>query len=224
MEHWQYAIGGDLLRFCVGGVFDVFCTEKKSATRKKIVIFLFITCFFIPLWLILERIFLIEINSMDDVKVHKLKTISADEEFELIAIHTSLSDYRLVYFLNKVLKISLIRNHKKYITNGESMRNNYAYYHCTDGVSSLEWHCIANRVHFEDRLDPNSIFSTTTSIDYLINKLKKVDFFLKINTEEGSFNTEETLKKINQIPYIAKAYAINVTKLSSQHKLIFQEC
>lgn len=161
---------------------------------------------------------------MNEKKVYKLKTFSSEEEFELIAIHTSLADYRLIYFLNKVLKISLIRNHKKHFTNEEKPHRGYSYYYCADGVSSLEWHCVANKVYFEDTLNENSLFSTATSVDYLIDKLKTVDFFLKINTEERNFNAEETLKKISQIPYITKAYIINIAKLNSQHKLIFQEC
>lgn len=161
---------------------------------------------------------------MDEKKVYKLKAFCSEEEFELIAIHTSLLDYRLVYFLNKVLKISLIRNHEKHFTKEEKPHRGYAYYHCSDDISSLEWHCVANKVYFEDTLNENLLFYTATSVDYLVDKLKTVDFFLKVNTEEGKFNTKETLKKISQIPYVTKAYAVDITKLSSQHKLIFQEC
>ena len=66
------------------------------------------------------------------------------------------------------------------------------------------------------------IFSTTHSVQYLIANLKKVDYFLKIDTE-GRLNTAELVSKLNQIPSTT-AYIIAPDTLNLKHKLLFQEC
>ena len=43
--------------------------------------------------------------------IHKLQIVDfLSIDYELIAIHTSIEDYRLAYFLNKELEIKLSKN------------------------------------------------------------------------------------------------------------------
>ena len=77
---------------------------------------------------------------------------------------------------------------------------------------------------FELPFSENLLFDSTSSIHYLIDTKKKVDFFLKIDTEEGNFNQVEIIKKLHQIPFIIKAYLVDVDTLSQKQKLIFREC
>ena len=156
--------------------------------------------------------------------VYRLSDAFLDEEFELIAIHTTLADYRLVYFLNKTLKINLYRNYKKQIKKNSEETTFFSYYEWYDEVSRLKWHCVANKFLFELPFSENLLFDSTSSIHYLIDTKKKVDFFLKIDTEEGNFNQVEIIKKLHQIPFIIKAYLVDVDTLSQKQKLIFREC
>ena len=56
----------------------------------------------------------------------------------------------------------------------------------------------------------------------LYDKLKKVDFFLKIDTE-GTFNAQQIIAKIQQIP-ATNAHTVALNTLNIKHKLLFQEC
>ncbi|MDO4228394.1 MAG: IPExxxVDY family protein [Capnocytophaga sp.] len=152
--------------------------------------------------------------------VHKLSNHFFDDDFKLIAIHTTMEDYQLVYFLNKILKLRLVKNKKedRLIVN-EDVR--FSYYHWNDESSKVIWHCFANKVIFEKEMVGTSLFATVPTTNYLIDNKKKVDFFLKIDAEER-FDELSVIKKIMIIPNISAVYTINIDTLSSKHKLIFQ--
>lgn len=152
--------------------------------------------------------------------VHKLSNDFFDDDFKLIAIHTTLEDYSLVYFLNKILKLRLVKNKKgKRLEVNDEVR--FSYYHWDDASSKLIWHCFANKVIFEKEMKGTSLFATTSAVNYLIDSKKKVDFFLKIDAEDR-FNEQSVIDKVMIIPNVSAVYAINTHTLSSKHKLIFQ--
>ena len=67
-----------------------------------------------------------------------------------------------------------------------------------------------------------SLFESATSLVYLIDKYKKVDYFLKIDTERR-MNLASLLSKISEIP-TTTAYTIDTDTLNNKYKQIFQEC
>ena len=75
----------------------------------------------------------------------------------------------------------------------------------------MRWFCIANKVFVDD-----------LSVAYLLNTHKKVDFFLKIDTE-GRVDMVNLLREIGKIPSTT-AYEIDIDTLNKKYKLIFQEC
>jgi hypothetical protein len=54
----------------------------------------------------------------------------------------------------------------------------------------------------------------------LIPELKKTDFFLKLESDTPT--PKSMLAKINQIPQVVTAYAVDVNKLKSKRNLIFE--
>ncbi|GIJ97745.1 hypothetical protein CAPN001_23140 [Capnocytophaga stomatis] len=155
--------------------------------------------------------------------VHRLSRDFLDDDFRLMAIHTTMKDYRLVYFLNKILKIRLSKESKKKTFVGVDGNADFSYYHWYDESSKINWNCIANRSVTETKMKVTSLFESTTFVNYLIDNQRKIDFFLKINPE-GRFDEKEIIKKIAAIPDISAIYKIDTDTLSSKHKLIFQEC
>lgn len=155
--------------------------------------------------------------------IHRLSRNYLDDDFRLMAIHTTMKDYRLVYFLNKILKIKLSKDSKKKAFVGAETNADFSYYHWCDESSRINWNCIANKAFTETKMKETSLFEATTFVNYLIDNQRKVDFFLKINPE-GRFNEKEIIKKIATIPDISAIYKIDIDTLSSKHKLIFQEC
>lgn len=155
--------------------------------------------------------------------VYKLSDDFLDDDFKLMAIHTTMEDYRLAYFLNKALKINLSKDYTKGLVMLAQHNIGFSYYHWYDKSSKINWHCIANKFITETRMERTSLFETTSFVNYLIDSRKKVDFFLKINPK-GRFSQREIIEKVATIPNVSAIYKINIDTLSSKHKLIFQEC
>jgi hypothetical protein len=117
-----------------------------------------------------------------------------NEDFHLLAIHSTLVDYQMAFLLNKNLHLNLNR-----------LPNDIT--HKTQSYASFEWVNTNNDSAWV--LASNSSKNTTTASritdlfanqsetfitkNYLIKELKKVDYFLKIS------NSEET--QLNRVSY-----------------------
>jgi hypothetical protein len=60
-----------------------------------------------------------------------------------------------------------------------------------------------------------------TVITYLIPELKKVDYFLKIQSDFDKAGTKMLITVINDIKQIISAYEVGTETLKSKHNLIF---
>ena len=158
--------------------------------------------------------------------VRKLSLSEFDEiDYELIAIHTSLENYRLAYFINQKLPILL------------SKSSDVVEFKTTKGIASFskfsyavedtdeEWTLIENK---DELLElPTNTFADlfsekkekiTTNV-YFIPELKKVNYILKI--ESAFMKIKEVLAHINSISQITTAYVVKVENLKSKNNLIF---
>jgi hypothetical protein len=160
--------------------------------------------------------------------VHKLHIDEFDEiDYQLIAIHTSLEDYRLAYFINQNLPILLKKsNNTIQISNkeGETQFTRFIY---EDEKTEILWDLIQNQndiVVSSQRNNPglfaesNSSFSTKI---YLIPEFKIVDFFLKIENASAGIDLEMITSQIKKIDRISTAYSVEVEKIKSKNNLIF---
>ncbi|WP_396170105.1 IPExxxVDY family protein [Flavobacterium sp.] len=159
--------------------------------------------------------------------LHKLDFEDFDEiEYHLIAIHTSLEDYRLAYFINQKLPINLGKSKDGIhisIKEGETNFSRFSYY---DKENEVTWNLIQNKNEVIQQKNENSqdLFSNvnmevSTKV-YLLPEFKKVDYFLKIeNTEE--MITERIQLLLNTIENISTAYALDINKIKSKNNLIF---
>ena len=145
-------------------------------------------------------------------------------DYKLIAVHSALDDYRLAYFLNKTLQLQLAKeNQKASLLDTVSVSGKYfSYYFWENPLLGTAWHCIGNKLLIEKEMHTLSLFESATSLVYLIDKYKKVDYFLKIDTERR-MNLASLLSKISEIP-TTTAYTIDTDTLNNKYKQIFQEC
>jgi hypothetical protein len=160
--------------------------------------------------------------------IHKLEFDEFDEiDYHLIAIHTSLEDYRLAYFINQKLPINLSKNKNEIqinIKEGETKFSRFYYY---DTKKAISWNLIQNKNEVIQQKNENSqnLFSNinlevSTKV-YLLPEFKKVDYFLKIeNIEEGMDVTEIQLL-LNTIDSISTVYKVETNKIKSKNNLIF---
>lgn len=148
-------------------------------------------------------------------------------DYGLIAIHSSLEDHRLAYFINRELSILLEKSPNDIwvtINEGESCFSRFIF---EDPGNDSAWNLIQNRTRITS-LQSNtttSLFEDTelpveTSV-FLMPELKTVDYVLKIEHIPASFETDDVVEKLLTINQIATAYTIDHKKLKSKNNLIF---
>ena len=164
--------------------------------------------------------------------VHKL--FSDDEEkkayekidYQLIAIHSTLEDYRLAYYINQNLPINLQKeNCNIHISNkeGKTQFTRFVF----EDLKDIAWNLVQNK---NDYFVPsqnsneglfaeiNNKFSTKI---YLIPEFKKVDYFLKIENGEVHIDVSKITNCIKKIDRVSTVYTVEVEKIKSKNNLIF---
>jgi len=152
------------------------------------------------------------------------KVLSLDYEFEhdysLIAITSTLEDYRLAYYLNRNLNINLNSDPKGLEFTNKNCSFIVFNYICN--LNFYSWSLLANKHIFTViNTDTNYLFEEDSKTNYLIDEKKEVDYFLKIN---GDFNTnalQSLIQNIKKIKGVITSYTIDPLSLKSKDYLIF---
>lgn len=161
--------------------------------------------------------------------VHKLHFEEFDEiDYHLIAIHTSLDDYRLAYYINQNLPVNLRKNNCNIQISNKDGEAQFTRFDYEDEKAGITWDLIQNK---NDMLIPlqqtvnqglfaetNNKFSTTI---YFIPEFKKVDYFLKIENDSETVDVMEIMNQIKKIERISTVYAVEVENMKSKNNLIF---
>ncbi len=148
-------------------------------------------------------------------------------DYQLIAIHSLLEDYRLAYFLNETLPIFLEKSSQKIIVKSKIGVANYTRFAFENYENDMIWHLVQNK---------NEIFSTTynkvqnlffeekmeteTKV-FLLPEFKVMDYILKIDNPSYDFDMENIIVIINAIDEISTAYEIDINLIKSKNNLIF---
>lgn len=147
-----------------------------------------------------------------------------DPSFSLIAIHCRLEDYRLAYLINKHLNINLARLRQD--LDYKFFEATYSIFQWEDTPKQTTWNLISNVCKIEKAglQSSGSLFNseeTTLKTYHLMPEFKKVDFFLKISTEEDSIDEDDILEALIAIPQLITSYSIDSEKIKSKDNLIF---
>ncbi|WP_396192479.1 IPExxxVDY family protein [Flavobacterium sp.] len=159
---------------------------------------------------------------------HKVYIEDFEEvDYHIIAIHTSLEDYRLAYFLNRDLEICLSKSNVDIQFQVKKGKTSFARFTFEDEKKVINWDLIQNKNEVVG-VENNAIqdlFSNTkntfSSSAYLLSEFKKVDFFLKIENAANEINVSELVSKINAIDNINMVYSIDKENIKSKNNLIF---
>ena len=159
---------------------------------------------------------------------HKVYIEDFEEvDYHIIAIHTSLEDYRLAYFLNRDLEICLSKSTVDIQFQVKKGKTSFARFTFEDEKKVINWDLIQNKNEVVG-VENNAIqdlFSNTkntfSSSAYLLSEFKKVDFFLKIENAANEINVSEIVSKINAIDSITMVYSIDKETIKSKNNLIF---
>ncbi len=160
--------------------------------------------------------------------VHKVSIEDFEEDdYHIIAIHTSLEDYRLAYFLNSDLEICLSKSEFNIQSQVKQGTTSFVRFSYEDEKKLIKWDLVQNKntVLGSENTENQDLFSNSknsfSSSAYLLPEYKKVDFFLKIGNAEKEINITEIVSKINTINNIKMVYKVEVDKIKSKNNLIF---
>ena len=158
--------------------------------------------------------------------VHKLPIADFDEvDYDLIAIHTALEDYRLAYFLNQKLPVLLSKSKDEIQINIKEGETHFSRYVFEDLTKDSYWNLIQNKNEvIIQKKDNNQNLFANTSLEvstkvYLLPEFKKVDYFLKIENTELEMDT--IINKIQSIGRISAIYSVDSQQIRSKNNLIF---
>ncbi len=158
--------------------------------------------------------------------VHKLILDDVFDEtlYTLIAIHSTIEDYRLAYLVNKHLGINLIR--KPLDLDYNKGKSGYSIFEWEDSKQLTTWNLVSNICKTEElqESEQQSLFNTKeyiTKTFYLLPEYKRVNYFLKIGNEYNFSKETYILNNILSISQVATAYSVDASQLKSKDNLIF---
>lgn len=157
--------------------------------------------------------------------VHKLIIDDFDSaDYTLIAIHSSLEDYRLAYFVNRELEIRLEKCSKDIGVKKHDEVAFFSRYTFEDPYQDASWNLIQNKNSITTTQTGNGTFfaeadfAVSTSV-FFIPELKLADFVLKVDNSE--IKDAAIVQQLLAVKHIATAYKVDHYKLKSKNNLIF---
>ncbi|MFV8371500.1 IPExxxVDY family protein [Flavobacterium sp. LB2P74] len=160
--------------------------------------------------------------------IHKLDLGEFDEiDYYLIAIHTSLEDYRLAYFINQKLPINLSKSKNEIQINIKEGETNFSRFYYNDPEKEVSWDLIQNKnevIQYKkgstQNLFSNVIMEVSTKV-FLLPEFRKVDYFLKIENNDDTMNVPKIQILLNTIDTVSTVYTVDTNQIKSKNNLIF---
>ena len=163
-----------------------------------------------------------------NMAIHKLDFGEFDEiDYSLIAIHTTLEDYRLAYFINQRLHVNLNKSSKEIQITDKEGEVYFSRFHYYQKKKDISWDLIQNiNEVIQKKIEDNRDLFTNFDLEvakkvYMIPEFKKVNYFLKIENSEDNTNLLEIQNELNSIDQIATNYIVDINKIKSKNNLIF---
>jgi len=157
--------------------------------------------------------------------IHKLQLEDFDQvDYNLIAIHTVLEDYRLAFKINQKLTILLSKNENEIPITVNQKKASFSRFTFDDDEKMMVWDLIQNKQEIELPVQTPAINlfednNVTTQV-MLVSELKKVDFFLKIE-HDNQIKVKDIINTINTIDSISTVYEVDANEIKSKNNLIF---
>jgi hypothetical protein len=151
--------------------------------------------------------------------VHKIIDDFYEDSFTLLALHSSMEDYAIVYAVNLCLKSNFKRTYKDLDI---SDHISFPIFEWKDDNTDNYWTLITNSSVQEDNLVRNGLFENEPSFirHHIVPEHKDADYLIKI--EHDDWNLEKnTVKQLLTVPSIITAYVLDVDQLKSKNNLIF---
>lgn len=156
---------------------------------------------------------------------HKLMLDDVEDSYHLLAIHSSLEEFKMAFHLNRSLQLSLKRAAIDVDFNHGEVQALYPLYTYREIAQYRTYYLFKNKYKGSVKkvVSSGSLFieeEISTQLTYLIPEYKKVDYFLKIEDDLGEELIQELLNTISRIPRVITTYIVDVNQLKSKNNLI----
>jgi hypothetical protein len=129
-----------------------------------------------------------------------------DLDFVLIAVTTSLKDYRICYHINKYLNFNFTRTDDLVLEMGAtSTPALYSLYHYSWEATETDFYFIGNK----------------GSEGYLVPEMREADYFIMIKNYIDEDDLDGIISTLNTRPEIVAAVKIDPKKIKSRENLLF---
>ncbi len=136
----------------------------------------------------------------------KFLKFEIDLDFVLIAVTTSLKDYRVCYLINKALNFNFAKIQDLEVDiNNDLVPILFSIYNYSWETTETDFYFIANK----------------GSDGYLVPEMRKADYFLLIKNYIDENDLDSLISAINKIPEIVTAVKIDPKKVKSRENLLF---
>ncbi|HEY9561071.1 MAG TPA: IPExxxVDY family protein [Anseongella sp.] len=135
----------------------------------------------------------------------KILRVNYDFDFTLIGIISPLRAYRLCWFLNNQLKMSLEREEDLSLRREPEEEVFFPRYFFYIEESETDFYVLGNR----------------GTEGYLVPEQKEIDFFMLIYNLPGKDGGSDLIKKIKLIPEVQSAFLLDPGRLKSRENLLF---
>ena len=138
-----------------------------------------------------------------------------EEDFILVAIHCSEEAYKMAFMINKHLSML------------DEVVSTFSLFEYESEQQYTKFYLVENKckLTFEKIHTVGSLFEDENSekmkISHLLPEFKKVDFFLKIESDIEKFPLRKTIAQLNEINEVISAYVVENQNIKSHNNLIF---
>jgi len=156
---------------------------------------------------------------------HKLVLDDVEDSYHLLAIHSSLEEFKMAFLLNTNLQLSLRRAAVDVDFNHGEIQALYPLYSFKETAKYRTYYLFKNKFKGSVKkvVSSGSLFveeEISTQLTYLIPEYKKVDYFLKIEDDLEEEHIQDLLNMISRIPRVITTYIVDVNQLKSKNNLI----
>ena len=158
---------------------------------------------------------------------HKLMLDEVEEDYLLLAIHSSLEEYKIAFNLNRHLQINFSRARHDIDFNHGAVQALYPLYLFREPAKYRTYFLIKNKFRgpVKKVVSSGSLFTeeeVSAKDSFLIPEYKVVDYFLKIDEDLNEEQLEKLVSRIAGIPNVQTVYEIDHTQLKSKNNLILE--
>jgi len=138
------------------------------------------------------------------MKIRLQQSQSADEEYLMIGISSSLRDYQLSFHINKHFQIDLKKRADIPFYNKNGLQGRFAFYHCFDEDLRLDYYLFANK----------------SNNAYAVSAYPHFEFFILFKLSSYMLPIGDMLKELRSISNVVAALQIPLSGLKNFKDLL----